>query len=114
MLAEQKLFIDGRLTDAASGETFATINPATGREICRVQRAGAEDVERAVESAARGFATWSAMTGALVADLAVGRAPRFDAARYDPLRFGAKAADADWLKRQVSAIVSSGYRNLGR
>ncbi len=64
MLAEQKLFIDGRLTDAASGETFATINPATGREICRVQRAGTEDVERAVESAARGFATWSAMTGA--------------------------------------------------
>ncbi len=64
MLAEQKLFIDGRLTDAASGETFATINPATGREICRVQRAGAEDVERAVESAARGFATWSTMTGA--------------------------------------------------
>ncbi len=64
MLAEQKLFIDGRLTDAASGETFATINPATGREICRVQHAGAEDVERAVESAAKGFATWSTMTGA--------------------------------------------------
>jgi len=58
--------------------------------------------------------TWSAMTGALVADLAAGRAPRFDAARYDPLRFGAKAADVDWLKRQVSAIVSSGYRSLGR
>ena len=52
--------------------------------------------------------------GALVADLAAGRAPRFDGARYDPQRFGAKAGDVDWLKSQVSAIVSSGYRSLGR
>jgi betaine-aldehyde dehydrogenase len=64
MLPVQTLFIDGRRTEATSGATFATINPATGREICRVQSAGAADVERAVASAAQGFATWSAMTGA--------------------------------------------------
>src|SRR5216683_4006166 len=82
MLPIQQLFIDGRLTDAASGETFATINPATGREICRVQRAGAEDVERAVESAARGFATWSAMTGAELEVLDTGK-PIAEAATVD-------------------------------
>src|SRR5216683_3269674 len=64
MLPVQALFIDGRRTEATSGADFATINPATGREICRVQSAGAADVERAVASAAAGFATWSAMTGA--------------------------------------------------
>ncbi len=64
MLPEQKLFIDGRLADASSGATFATINPATGREICRVQCAAGEDVERAVRSAAKGLAAWSSMTGA--------------------------------------------------
>src|SRR6266853_2400340 len=63
MLPIQQLFIDGRLTDGSTGESFATINPATGREICRVQRAGEADVERAVDSAAKGFVTWSAMTG---------------------------------------------------
>src|SRR5437879_2400073 len=63
MLPVQPLFIDGSRADAATGDTFATINPATGREICRVQRAGAEDVERAVVSAAKGFLAWSAMTG---------------------------------------------------
>src|SRR5450432_478504 len=63
MLPVQQLFIDGSLADASTGETFATINPATGREICRVQRAGEADVERAVESAAKGFLAWSAMTG---------------------------------------------------
>src|SRR5882724_7205621 len=63
MLPVQTLFIDGRRTEATSGASFATINPATGREICRVQSAGAADVERAVASAAAGFAVWSAMTG---------------------------------------------------
>ncbi len=63
MLPIQQLFIDGRLTDASTGETFATINPATGREICRVQNAGEADVQRAVDSAAKGLVAWSAMTG---------------------------------------------------
>src|SRR5260221_2463417 len=64
MLPVQALFIDGRRTEATSGADFATINPATGREICRVQSAGVADAERAVAWAASGFATWSAMTGA--------------------------------------------------
>jgi betaine-aldehyde dehydrogenase len=64
VLPTQKLFIGGRLVDALSGETFETINPATGRPICRVQSAGRADVERAVAAAESGFTVWSAMTGA--------------------------------------------------
>ncbi len=64
MLPTQKLFIGGQLVDASTGEAFATVNPATGREICRVQQAGAADIERAVAAAEKGFAVWSAMTGA--------------------------------------------------
>ncbi|MBI1778241.1 MAG: betaine-aldehyde dehydrogenase [Proteobacteria bacterium] len=60
----QRLFIGGRSVDAVSGESFETVNPATGRAIARVQIAGPEDVERAVVSAEKGFALWSAMTGA--------------------------------------------------
>jgi betaine-aldehyde dehydrogenase len=63
MLPLQTLFIDGRRVAASGGATFATINPANGREICRVQSAGEADVERAVAAAAKGFAIWSAMTG---------------------------------------------------
>src|SRR6185312_12117937 len=63
MLPLQTLFIDGRRVAASSGVTFATINPANGREICRVQCAGEADVDRAVAAAAKGFAIWSAMTG---------------------------------------------------
>ena len=35
---------------AADGRTFAKLDPATGREICRVARSAAADVELAVDS----------------------------------------------------------------
>lgn len=63
-LSDRKLYIDGAPADATSGETFETINPATGEVLCRVQRANAADVDRAVSSAQAGFARWSRMTGA--------------------------------------------------
>ena len=48
-------FIDGELVDAASGETFERINPATGEVIARVAAGDAEDVDRAVRAARRAF-----------------------------------------------------------
>ena len=62
-LPEQKLYIHGGTRDAVSGQSFETLNPATGEVICSVQQAGAEDVEAAVASAREGFARWSAMSG---------------------------------------------------
>lgn len=63
-LPEQQLYIDGGYRDARSGQSFETLNPATGEIICSVQQAGAEDVEAAVAAAQEGFAVWSAMGGA--------------------------------------------------
>ena len=63
-LPEQKLYIDGRYEDATSGETFDTINPATGKVICSVQHAGPDDVNRAVKSAREGFEEWRSLSGA--------------------------------------------------
>jgi acyl-CoA reductase-like NAD-dependent aldehyde dehydrogenase len=44
-------WIDNEAHAAAEGETFATLNPATGEELTQVARCGAADVERAVASA---------------------------------------------------------------
>ncbi|MGZ5445391.1 MAG: aldehyde dehydrogenase family protein [Thermoanaerobaculia bacterium] len=46
-----QLFINGEFVDARSGETFATINPATEEKIADVASAGAQDVDLAVEAA---------------------------------------------------------------
>ena len=63
-MPHQKLFIGGGYQDATSGETFETVNPATGKVIAHVQHAGPEDVDRAVGSARAGFEVWRAMSGA--------------------------------------------------
>ena len=59
-------FIDGRSVDAASGETFATENPATGEVLAHVQAGGAEDIDRAVAAARRSFedGRWSRLAPA--------------------------------------------------
>src|ERR1041384_7672584 len=48
---QNKLFINGDFVDARSGETFATINPATEEKIADVASAGADDVDAAVKAA---------------------------------------------------------------
>ena len=60
----RQLFIDGQWTDAASGKTFETPNPATGETLARVAEGDAEDVNRAVRAARRAFeeGPWSRMS----------------------------------------------------
>src|SRR5256886_365774 len=48
-------FIDGRYLDAASGATFDTINPATGKLLARIAAGDEEDINRAVGSARAAF-----------------------------------------------------------
>ncbi|ORY80394.1 aldehyde dehydrogenase domain-containing protein [Protomyces lactucae-debilis] len=45
------LFINNKFVDAKSAQTFATFDPATGREICQVAAAQKEDVDDAVAAA---------------------------------------------------------------
>ena len=52
----QRLVIGDERPEAADGRTFATLDPATGREIARVPQAGAQDVEQAVAAARTAFA----------------------------------------------------------
>src|ERR1043165_8329511 len=48
---QNKLFINGDFVDAQSGETFATINPATEETITDVASAGVDDVDAAGKAA---------------------------------------------------------------
>jgi phenylacetaldehyde dehydrogenase len=51
----RQLFIDGRFVDAVSGNTFATVNPATEEVLAEVAEADAADVDKAVSAARRAF-----------------------------------------------------------
>jgi aldehyde dehydrogenase (NAD+) len=58
------LLIDGKEIDAASGKTFGTANPYTGRTWAEAADRGPEDVDRAVAAARAAFdGAWGALTG---------------------------------------------------
>ena len=60
---EGRAFIDGRFTDALSGETRPTVNPANGRELAEVAVCGPADADLAVKGARTAFESgaWSEM-----------------------------------------------------
>jgi betaine-aldehyde dehydrogenase len=59
------LFIGGGPRDATSGETFASVNPATGAVLGDVQHASDDDVDRAVASSRTAFEEWRDLPGAV-------------------------------------------------
>jgi phenylacetaldehyde dehydrogenase len=58
---KQKMLINGKWVDSASGKTFPTYNPATGEVLSNVAEGDREDIDRAVKAARAAFATgpWS-------------------------------------------------------
>lgn len=65
-----KNFVSGNWVDAASGATFENRNPADWNDVIGTfPKSGAEDVERAVQSAKRGFALWSRTPAPLRGDV---------------------------------------------
>jgi phenylacetaldehyde dehydrogenase len=59
----RKLFINGEWTDAASGKTFETPDPATGETLALIAEGEAEDIDRAVRAARAAFeGPWSRLT----------------------------------------------------
>ncbi len=65
-VVHSRMVIGGETVDAADGQTFDVVNPATGKVIATAPLGGKADVDRAVEAARRafddrkGWATWPA------------------------------------------------------
>jgi len=58
-----KILIDGKWSDAASGKTFDTYNPATGEVLAHVAAGDRTDIDRAVKAARKAFeGPWGRMT----------------------------------------------------
>jgi len=68
---KQKMLINGKWVEAASGKTFPTYNPATGEILAQVAEGDREDIDRAVKAARAAFESgpWSKMPPAARAKL---------------------------------------------
>jgi betaine-aldehyde dehydrogenase len=61
----QTSFINGKYLSSSSNRNVVnTLYPATGEILCELEEANLEDIAFAVESAEKGFKTWSKMKGA--------------------------------------------------
>jgi len=54
-VSNRKMLIGGKWVDSVSGKTFATLNPATGEEICQVAEGDKADIDLAVKAARKAF-----------------------------------------------------------
>jgi aldehyde dehydrogenase (NAD+) len=67
-------WINGEESEATSQETFTKLSPHDGKELYRVARSGAEDVDKAVQTAKSAQTTWAELTpvrrGEILHDLA--------------------------------------------
>ena len=69
-ITSARMVIGGEHVDAADGQTFEVINPATGKVIATAPLGGKADVDRAVAAAQKafddpkGWATWPAASAA--------------------------------------------------
>src|SRR5579872_1287925 len=105
-----QLLIDGRLTDAASGERYTTIDPSTGQPLASVAAAGRADVDAAVGAARRAFTTWSTTTPLARAEVVMDLADRMQAAIA---RLGfLEMCDSGGLLSRTTTDVFAGARFL--
>jgi len=94
------LYLNGEYSATRGGQTFDTINPATGEVICQVQQADEADVEAAVQSARQGFEVWARTPGAergrILAEAArILRARNQEIARLEVLDTGKPISEAE-------------------
>jgi len=105
-----ELFIDGRQVPARSGDTFPTVNPATGATCADVAAGDAGDVDLAVRAARRSFESgvWSGASYDVRRRALLGLADLLDEhshelALLDSLDMGKRVVDAFELDLPFSA-----------
>ncbi|MDQ7776881.1 MAG: aldehyde dehydrogenase family protein [Paracoccus aminovorans] len=100
---QDQLFIDGEYGPAASGATFAVIDPSDRQPFAQVARGGAADIDRAVAAARRAFddGPWPRLSGAergailrRMGDLIAAR--RDELARLEVRDNGKPLPEANW------------------
>ena len=106
LILRHQAFIGGKFVDAASGETFQSINPATDAVLADVAACDVEDVNRAVASGRAAFeaGVWSrtdpAHRKAVLLKLA------------DLIRHGCSHDRRSWISSLLSVVRRSHRQNL--
>ncbi|CAG8999571.1 MAG: NAD/NADP-dependent betaine aldehyde dehydrogenase [Candidatus Celerinatantimonas neptuna] len=116
-MKHELLYIHGQYQQATSGETFFSVNPATGEQLAEIDQASQKDVDKAVASAEQGFAIWSKMSAVersriLLKAVALLREQNDDLARLEVLDTGKPIQEANCVDITTGADVIEYYAGL--
>ena len=95
-------FIGGEYFSNQSGETFDSLNPATGEVLAKVETAGAPEIELAVEKARAAFKIWKKMTGVERGRILIEAARRLRAENDSLAQLRSKIPASPLLRRRWS------------
>ncbi|OJJ46307.1 hypothetical protein ASPZODRAFT_16905 [Penicilliopsis zonata CBS 506.65] len=113
----RQLYYEGKVQPASSGKTFQSIDPATARPLTDVHLASPADVDAAIASAERAFASWS-QTPAIVRARILHKAARLlrdrndEIARVETLDSGKAFSETSVVDVVTGADVLEYYANL--
>jgi aldehyde dehydrogenase (NAD+) len=106
----KRLLINGEWVDSGSGETFATINPATGDVLAKLAEGNATDVDRAVAAARQAFEGAWGKVRPYERQLLILRLAELVDANFDELAM----LDALEMGMPISRALELRHRTLGR
>lgn len=118
-----KLLIDGAWSASSDGQWSPIVNPATEEEVGRHAIATSEDLSRAAEAAARGFALWRRKTSLERSAVLRGAATRLrenarvigeDITRENGKIIGESIAEVNWAADTLDWYAEEGRRAYGR
>lgn len=113
----RQLYIHGEYVNATSGQTFETVNPATGEVLAVVQSASQDDIDKAVKSAKAGQKIWAGMTASersriLLKAVAILRERNDELARLETADTGKAYAETQAVDIVTGADVLEYYAGL--
>ncbi len=113
-MADVKMFINGEFVEAASGETFTTVNPASGEAIAEVPKGDRADAEAAIAAARAAFddGPWPRLSGAERAAKCIQIADLIDANAAELAEIEARDGGGTIRKAQMADV--SGCSNAFR
>ena len=113
----RRLFYDGKIQNATSGETFESINPFDGSSIAKIEKASPIDVDNALSSAQSAFKAWSATphmarSRILLRAVAILRARNDEIATQETLDTGKPFSETSTVDVVTGADTLEFYANL--
>ena len=113
---DTSLLIDGAWGPSAAGRWLEVLNPATGEPAGKVAHAGREDLDRALEAAAKGFEVWRRVNAfersKVMRKAATVSGPKLSSARWTLRKLAPQITESAMRRSQSARVGLAGCKGV--